>query len=82
MLAIACLPLKGHMNMGAKRKELQCGFCDSIQTFRKARIDHFFHLVITTITLGVWLPIWLVLLIHREFKPWVCRACRRKHRAA
>ena len=66
--------------MGAKRTELHCCYCDSTQTFRKARIDHFFHLTISVVSLGVWFPVWVVLIMHREFQPWVCRACRRKYR--
>jgi hypothetical protein len=26
--------------------------------------------------------VWLGLILHREFQPWVCRECRHKHRSA
>ena len=64
--------------MAAKRKDFFCCYCNSLQPFRKRRVDHLLHGVISLLTLGLWGTVWIVLLIRRVFRPWLCCTCGRK----
>ena len=60
------------------RQEFFCVACDSDQPFRKARVQHALHALVSILSFGLWLPVWLGVTVRGALRPWVCRRCRSK----
>lgn len=66
---------------GATMKELHDQhFCHTCQrpTLHTARLEtpnHVLHLLISVFTCGLWLPVWLVLIVATKSAPWRCSQC-------
>jgi hypothetical protein len=52
-----------------------CAQCRSERLFVPLRIRHLFHLMITLLTGGLWLIVWLALSIERAIRPLRCSHC-------
>lgn len=53
----------------------QCETCGGPKLFTKQGPSHILHLILSVITIGIWLPIWLLCVILNAFKPFRCEAC-------
>jgi predicted RNA-binding Zn-ribbon protein involved in translation (DUF1610 family) len=59
-------------------KERVRGFCPKCgheQVFQKGEIHHGVHLLLSILTLGLWLVSWLAILIGHRLRPWYCPQC-------
>lgn len=56
-----------------------CPACHSSH-LRRVRVRHGLHLLLSVLTLGLWLVSWLALCIRARAQPWECPACG--HRTA
>lgn len=55
-----------------------CQGCRRDRPFEREGISHLFHLIVSVVTAGLWLPIWLALfLYHSAFTRYRCRDCGR-----
>ena len=52
-----------------------CTHCRREQTFIHAPLSNRFHLILTVVTFGLWLPVWAALLFGRSLRPWRCKQC-------
>lgn len=60
--------------MAQEVKNGNCKFCGNVIVFRD-KTNHWLHLVISIITFGFWLPIWLLCSI--KIGGWKCSKCAR-----
>jgi hypothetical protein len=58
-----------------ERRTMLCRSCHLPRVFRRRRIRHSLHFVFAIGTLGLWLPVWGLLIILQHFKPWACTVC-------
>jgi hypothetical protein len=49
--------------------------CHLPRVFRRRKIHHSFHFMLALGTLGLWLPVWGILIILQLLKPWTCTVC-------
>jgi hypothetical protein len=52
-----------------------CRRCRHEQTFIRAQVRHEFHLLLTVLTLGLWLISWISVIIGGALRPWRCKHC-------
>ena len=52
-----------------------CRTCARPRVFRRPRINSSFNYMLALGTLGVWLPIWAIIILVHHFKPWNCTVC-------
>ena len=53
-----------------------CNVCDRIVMIRRKGTNHIFHLLLSVITYGIWIPIWI--LISIKIGGWRCIQCGSK----
>jgi hypothetical protein len=56
-------------------RAMVCGSCARPRVFRRRRIKHSFHFMLALGTLGVWLPVWGIVIVAHSLKPWTCIFC-------
>ena len=61
--------------MKNKGIEAYCSCCGGEQLFVVKEINHWFHASLTILSLGIWLPVYLIVLLTRFMRPWRCSAC-------
>ncbi len=54
-----------------------CVSCDKKSKLRRNKTSNLLHLVLSVITLGFWLPVWL-LIGYKTIKDWQCDECGSK----
>jgi hypothetical protein len=52
-----------------------CPVCKHRQTFERGHVNHVLHLVLSVITLGLWLVSWVAVVIGSRCWPWSCTQC-------
>ncbi len=52
-----------------------CPVCQQYRLFAKQNPSHVVHLLLSVVTLGLWLPIWILCGIANAFEPFRCTAC-------
>lgn len=52
-----------------------CKTCQQKRPFERTGLNHLLHLLLTLVTAGLWLIIWIVLGIFNCFTPYRCRFC-------
>lgn len=62
--------------MSEKRRSGYCRECDKQVVAFKPGTNHILHLILSLITGGLWLPVWLILVLTRG--GWRCEQCGRK----
>ena len=62
--------------MGMEFKSGQCGQCQQRVKVARKGINHILHLLLTIVTAGLWLFIWVLIAIARD--PWRCDQCGSK----
>jgi hypothetical protein len=63
----------------SKYRRFYCCHCETERPFRRPRVDHRFHLLVSAFTLGLWLPIWLGIILKCHRADWCCRNCGHRH---
>jgi len=53
----------------------RCAVCDKECAFFEVQINHPLHLILMIITLGIWLPVYLSIIIRKLIRPWKCGCC-------
>ena len=61
--------------MGVKQTSSYCHTCQRQSMFQKPGINHLLHLILSVVTLGFWLFVWLILAIIAAGKPERCVTC-------
>lgn len=54
-------------------KRNMCEVCGRVMRFEKARPNHLLHLALSLITGGLWLIVWLLLILFSG--KWMCSSC-------
>jgi len=57
-----------------------CPTCEKQTLHRQEGTARILHLLLTLITCGFWLPVWLLLALNAHTRPWVCQTCGSKKR--
>lgn len=70
--------LQGMNKMSIIQKGGHCPTCDKPRTATKEKINHILHLILSVITVGVWIPVWLLLLLFNFGKSFRCTSCGTK----
>jgi len=58
-----------------ERRSMRCRKCDLPRVFRRRRTRHSLHFILAIGTLGIWLPVWGILILLQRNKPWTCPVC-------
>ncbi len=58
-----------------EHRVMLCRSCHLPRVFHRRRTRHSFHFAFALGTLGLWLPVWGIILILHRFKPWACAIC-------
>ena len=53
----------------------ECSYCRMKRLFSKAGPSHILHLILSLVTVGVWLPVWLICVVMNAFQPYRCTVC-------
>ncbi len=61
--------------MAIEQHKRKCNFCCKEVKSERNRIDHVLHFLISTITLGLWVNVWMLLIIINPYK---CNVCSKK----
>lgn len=52
-----------------------CSTCGQKRPFQKQGVNHVLHLILTIITVGVWVVVWILLALMNGFTPYRCSVC-------
>ncbi len=66
--------------MGLQETDGYCGNCDREVMIRRQGTRHVLHLLMSLVTLGFWIPVWILASIR--IGGWRCTVCGRSTRAA
>lgn len=61
--------------MSVKQSSAYCNVCQRQSLFQKPRINHVLHLILSIVTFGLWLFVWLILGIINAGKEPRCTTC-------
>lgn len=61
--------------MSVQQTSAFCPVCERQSRFQKERINHLLHLVLSVLTLGLWLIVWVAVGIANSSKPSRCVTC-------
>lgn len=61
--------------MAVKQSSSYCHTCQRQSLFQKPGINHLLHLILSVLTLGLWLFVWLILAMINAGKPERCVTC-------
>lgn len=53
----------------------QCKTCQAPRLFQKEGTSNVLHLLLSVITFGFWLFIWIAMAVANAFKPFRCTTC-------
>jgi hypothetical protein len=67
--------------MGLKHVRRYCPADQQPVLAVKQTPNHILHLLLSVVTFGMWLPVWLVISLLNEFDPWLCPNCGSKTEA-
>lgn len=52
-----------------------CRTCGQKRLFAKEKQSNVLHLLLTVLTCGLWLPVWLLVAVLVAFRPYRCTVC-------
>ena len=52
-----------------------CKDCGQNKLFEKQGPSHILHLILSVITVGLWIPIWILCVVLNAFRPYRCTNC-------
>ena len=61
--------------MRKARLRAYCPHCHHQQIFVRLSINHWAHLILSILTLGLWLISWISICIGALLRPWRCEHC-------
>ncbi len=61
--------------MGQLQITAECSYCRMTRLFTKAGPSHILHLLLSVFTVGLWLPVWLIIVVLGAFQPYRCTVC-------
>ena len=61
--------------MAIERIQAHCPRCRHKQLFKREGINHFAHLVLSIVTLGLWAISWVSVIIGHRHRPFYCDQC-------
>jgi hypothetical protein len=64
-----------------ENRSMRCRVCQLPRVFHRRRTRHSLHFLLAFATLGIWLPVWGIVIIHHLLRPWTCTVCRTHQRS-
>jgi hypothetical protein len=61
--------------MATARTNFFCASCQTMRLGEKEGINHVLHLLLSIVTCGVWLIVWLLLALANSMSPFRCTQC-------
>lgn len=61
--------------MGQSTIRRNCTFCNQPRPFTKQAPSHILHLILSVVTVGIWIPVWILMVVLNAFKPYRCTTC-------
>ena len=61
--------------MSTTTVQRHCPVCGQYRLFAKQGPSHILHLLLSLVTLGMWLPVWFLCVLLSAFEPFRCMAC-------
>ena len=58
-----------------KTTQRYCHTCNAARPFHKNTTNHLLHLLLSLVTLGVWIPVWIVIAFSSPFRRYRCGRC-------
>jgi hypothetical protein len=52
-----------------------CGTCGQPRPFTKDGVNHILHVILSLLTVGGWLLVWILLIIVNALQPYRCTQC-------
>lgn len=52
-----------------------CKTCGQLRLFEKKGANHVLHLLLSVVTVGIWIPVWILIVILSAFRPHRCPVC-------
>ena len=52
-----------------------CRTCGRARVFRRRRVNHSTHFMLSLATLGLWLAVWGIIILFQVFRRWGCIFC-------
>ena len=56
-----------------------CARCRHEQYFTPVKVNHWAHLALTAVTVGLWVVSWAAISLGQLLRPWRCRHCGWHH---
>lgn len=53
----------------------RCVTCSAMRLFGRSGPNHVLHLLLSLVTMGLWLPIWIVVIACSNSRPYRCMRC-------
>lgn len=61
--------------MGVKKAQRYCEDEAKFVLAEKPTPNHILHLLLSIVTVGIWVPVWIILQLVSEFSAWRCPSC-------
>jgi hypothetical protein len=61
--------------IGEENRTMRCRNCKLPRVFQRRRIRHSLHFLLAFATLGIWLPVWGLIVTFQLIRPWTCTFC-------
>lgn len=61
--------------MGESTIRRHCKDCDQKRPFTKKTPSHILHLLLSVVTVGCWIPVWILMIVLNAFSPYRCTNC-------
>ncbi|KKN27502.1 hypothetical protein LCGC14_0863860 [marine sediment metagenome] len=61
--------------MSVVQIQAACKYCGGPMLFTKQGTGHILHLLLSVVTVGLWLPVWLGCGVMNAFRPFRCVGC-------
>ncbi len=69
------ITVKGRFAVSDATIKRYCKQCEAYRMFIRPRPNHILHLLLSVFTVGLWLPIWLLIGFLTVLKPFRCPVC-------
>lgn len=58
-----------------EQKSFPCPQCNKPRLFTREKPNHILHLLLSLFLCGLWFPVWLIIALDADNKPFFCSAC-------
>lgn len=66
---------EGQGSVSTKQAVLQCRYCGKPTVHLVEKPNHILHLLLSVLTAGLWLIVWLIIALHLRDKDEICTVC-------